>query len=191
MGCVGAAGIMFLRSFPYGNANEHQNADGTWTFTCQHGNDECIGNMYEACGIEYYGNDTTVGVTAWWNYFYCLEKSGNAGVATVAQNCASNNGINWATVQTCSGSNPAQGLSSDGNPYMHKIAVATNNLVPPHEWTPWVVLNGKPLSSAQLDLSLNTLVCNAYTGTKPACCGTELKHPPISHLIIKNVTDML
>ena len=23
--------------YPYGNANERQNKDGSWTFTCQHG----------------------------------------------------------------------------------------------------------------------------------------------------------
>jgi len=141
--------------------------------------------MYEACGIEWNGNDTVVGVPAWWGYFNCLEVSGNGGVASVAQNCAATNGIDWPTVQTCAGSNPAMGSTTDGNPYMHKIAVATNSLVPPHTSTPWVVLNGKPLSSSQLSLSLNTLVCNAYTGTKPACCGSELKHPPI------NVTDVL
>lgn len=172
MGCVGKAGIMFFRSFPYGNANEKQNADGTWAFTCQHGNNECIGNMYEACGMEHYGNDTTVGVPTWWKYFYCLENSQNAGVTSVAQNCATGSGLDWNVISTCSGSNPAVGSTSDGNPEMHRIAVATNSLQPPHTFTPWVVLNGKPLTSAQLNLSLNTLVCNAYTGTLPACCST-------------------
>jgi len=182
---VGPAGIMIFRSFPYGNANEKQNADGTWAFTCQHGVDECYGNMYEACGMEHYGNDSkTTGVPTWWKYFYCLEYSQNAGVASVAQNCATGSGLDWNVISTCAGSNPAVGSADDGNPEMHRIAVATNSLVPPHTFTPWVVLNGKPLSSAQLDLSLNTLVCNAYTGTLPACCNALPKvHPPISHLV--------
>jgi len=181
MNCVGAAGIMFFRSFPYGNANEKQNADGTWAFTCQHGVDECIGNMYEACAMEHYGNDTTVGVPLWWKFFYCMEASGQGGVASVAQSCAAGSGIDWNVVSICSGSDPSAGNATDGNPEMHRIAVATNSLIPPHTSTPWVVMNGKPLSTAQLNMSLNTLVCNAYTGTLPACCATEKKYPPISH----------
>ena len=25
---------------------------GGWTFTCQHGNNECIGNLYQACLLD-------------------------------------------------------------------------------------------------------------------------------------------
>jgi len=156
-------------AYPYGNAQEKQNADGTWQFTCQHGNSECIGNMYEGCAIEHYPT-VTKGVPAWWPFFLCLEASGNAGTLSVAQNCAKNNGIDWNVIDTCSGSNPAQGSSSDGNPNMHKIAVATNSLSPPHQYTPWVVVNGSPLNQAQLDQSLIAIVCKDYTGTKPSCC---------------------
>jgi len=162
---------MDLRCFPYGNANEVKNADGTWRFSCQHGTEECIGNMYEACAIEHYNKSDATNVPVWWGFFYCLELSGNAGNTATASNCASKNGIDWSIIQTCAGPSPDQGSSTDGNPLMHSIAVATINLVPPHQWTPWVVLNGSPLSQAQLDMSLTTLVCNAYTGTdKPPAC---------------------
>jgi len=163
--------IMEFRSFSYGNAQEKQSADGSWTYTCQHGVDECYGNMYEACAMEHYGNNTeAVGKPQYWNFFYCMEKSGKAGVASVAQNCATTNGLDWNVINTCAGSNPAVGSASDGNPEMHRIAVATNSLIPPHQYTPWVVLNGTPLSQAQYDVSLISLVCKAYTGTKPSCC---------------------
>jgi len=168
MGC-NAATITAFMAYPYGNAQEKQNADATWTFTCQHGNSECIGNMYEGCAIEHYPT-VTQGVPAWWPFFLCLEASGNAGTASVAQNCAKNNNIDWNVIDACSGSNPAQGTAADGNPHMHSIAVATNSLVPPHQWTPWVVINGSPLNQAQLDASLIKLVCQAYTGTPPSCC---------------------
>ena len=37
--------------FPYGNASEKKNADGTWDFTCQHGASECVWNQIETCGL--------------------------------------------------------------------------------------------------------------------------------------------
>jgi len=173
---IGTVGnIMDVFNWPYGNAQESKNADGTWKYTCQHGNNECIGNMYEACAIEH--NNHSLGdamnTPAWWAFFDCMELSGNAGVASVASNCATKGGLDWATIQTCAGSNPAEGTSTDGNPIMHQMAVFTNNLQPPHQWTPWVIVDGTPLTSAQLDLSLIPIVCNAYTkkgGVAPSGC---------------------
>jgi interferon gamma-inducible protein 30 len=164
MTTIGA--IFDFRSFPYGNANEKQAADGTWVFTCQHGVNECIGNMYEACAISHNNaTDPKTNNPVWWPFFYCMEKSGNAADTTVASGCAKNNGLDWTVITTCAGSDPSKGSTSDGNPLMHNIAVATNNLIPPHQWTPWVVLNGVPLTSDQLSQSLVTLICQAYMKT--------------------------
>lgn len=131
--------------------------------------------MYEACAIEHNNSTNTKHVPTWWPFFYCMEKSGNAADTTVASGCAKNNGLDWTVITTCAGSNPAVGSADDGNKLMHSIAVSTNNLVPPHQWTPWVVVNGTPLTSAQLDLPLTPIVCKAYTSvagcTAPAGCG--------------------
>jgi len=161
---------MTLRSFPYGNAKETQNADGTWSFTCQHGVNECIGNMFEACAIEHNNSTGTNHVPTWWPFFYCMEKSQNAANVTIASNCAKNNGLDWTTIDTCAGDDPAKGTKEDGNPLMHNIAVATGALVPPHTFTPWVVVDGKPLTSAQLDLPLTPIVCTAYSNKNPQTC---------------------
>lgn len=167
---------MDFSMFPYGNAKT--SGSGPWTFTCQHGKNECIGNMYEACAIAHY-NTTTNNVPTWWPMVNCMESATDPVAA--AQGCATNNGIAWSTITACAGADPANGDPNDGNKVMNAVGVATNTLVPPHQWTPWVVLNGKPLTSAQLDLPLKTLVCNAYTGTKPAGC--TVADEPVSKML--------
>jgi len=159
---------MTLSDYPYGNANEKQNADGTWTFTCQHGINECYGNMYEDCAIEHYNTTDPSGkYMTWWPYFLCMEKSGTAGDVNTASSCASSNGLDFNVIKTCAGSNPAVGSPDDGNPLMHSTAVATNNLIPPHQWTPWIVVAGTPLNEGQLSLSLVPIVCKAFPTSCP------------------------
>jgi len=133
--------------------------------------------MYEACAIEHYNTTASSGLyPTWWPYFYCLELSEKAGDATTASNCATSNGLDWNVIKTCSGDNPAVGSSTDGNPLMHQMALATNNLIPPHQWTPWVVVNGSPLTQAQVSAPLIPIVCNQYKstcGTPPSSCNTD------------------
>lgn len=43
--------IAIIKLYPYGNARQTQQADGSWSFTCQHGAVECYGNLLEACGM--------------------------------------------------------------------------------------------------------------------------------------------
>jgi len=75
-----------------------------------------------------------------------------------------NNGLDWVTITDCSTTtNPAKGSDTDGNPNMHQIAVTTNNLIPPHQWTPWVVVQGTPLTSAEIDAPLTPIVCKQYS----------------------------
>jgi interferon gamma-inducible protein 30 len=119
--------------------------------------------MYQACAIKH-NNDTAT----WWPFVDCMENSRDP--VSAASGCATKANIDWSTIQSCAGPNPDQGSADDGNPLMHSISVATESLQPPHQWTPWVVLNGKPLTSSQLDQKLTTLICNAYTGPKPAAC---------------------
>jgi len=126
--------------------------------------------MYEGCVIEHYNTvDTKTNIPTWWPFYYCMEKSGNAADTTVASGCAKSNGLDWDVITTCSTTtNPAKGSDTDGNPNMHSIAVATDSLIPPHQWTPWVVVGGSPLTSAQIDQALTPIVCSAYSNLNKA-----------------------
>ena len=41
--------MMQVAVYPYGNADQTQNPDGSWKFSCQHGGKECLGNKLEVC----------------------------------------------------------------------------------------------------------------------------------------------
>lgn len=118
--------------------------------------------MVEACAKDYTNNTASI----YMPFVECLE---NGQPATDGHRCAKTVGWPtdaWTTIDACT-------TSSKGNKLMHEIAVATNNLNPPHQWTPWVVMNGKPLTDSQMDDTLIKLVCDAYQGTKPAACNNQ------------------
>jgi len=145
--------------FPYGNAEEHKQGS-SWRFSCQHGAKECKANTIMACAMHYHPNAS--------NYFpfiECMESSRSP--VNAGQSCANKEGwSDWSSIKSCS-------TSDMGNKLMHIIAVATDSLVPRHKWTPWVVMNGKPLTDHQLDQHLSKLVCDAYQGSdKPPACSS-------------------
>lgn len=164
--------IMNLTLWPYGNAKEAMGPDKQWVFTCQHGPAECLGNMIEACAIKYHN-----ATSDWFPFVNCIEAS-SQDPGEAAPGCASKSGwTDYATSITTCVKGP------EGNALMHSIAVATDSLVPPHQWTPWIVLNGKPLNSGQLSLSLTKLVCDAYQGTKPPGCKQDFSEEfPLKNL---------
>lgn len=143
---------------PYGNAHEKQNPDGSWTFSCQHGANECAANMIFACAINFHPDPAV-----YFPFVDCMEETSSP--ATAGSKCAGQVGFDWSEINSCTS-------SKLGNSLMHAYAQQTSSLSPAHQWTPWVVMNGKPLSQSQLGQKLVTLVCDAYKGTdKPAACG--------------------
>lgn len=115
--------------------------------------------MIEACGMHFHN-----ATSDWFPFVNCIEAS-NMSPSSVAKSCATKAGwTDWEEINACT-------TSSLGNNLMHNIAMATQNLKPPHQFTPWVVLNGTPLTSSQLDAQLYKLVCKKYTGPNPpAAC---------------------
>merc|ERR1712218_223753 len=161
MGLAQLSDIMDFKLYPFGNAKESKKGD-EYVFTCQHGPAECVGNLIFACAMHYH--NTTA---EWFPFVECVEGS-RSNPSVAAPGCATKAGFDDYTsnIEPCSS-------GKEGNALMHIIAQDTINLSPAHQWTPWIVLNGKPLSEKQLDQHLTSLVCDAYTGTKPPACKRE------------------
>ncbi|KAK7091127.1 gamma-interferon-inducible lysosomal thiol reductase-like [Littorina saxatilis] len=149
--------IMNITLVPYGNAREKQSGD-RWVFTCQHGEQECIGNLLETCAIH-----TLKSIDRIMPFIHCMELS-EYPLQSV-QSCSQQLSVPLDPIMFCYN-------STVGNTLEHKMAQKTEALNPPHKYVPWVVLNGvhteKINDEAARDLL--KLVCDTYTGTKPSAC---------------------
>ncbi|XP_040910331.1 gamma-interferon-inducible lysosomal thiol reductase [Toxotes jaculatrix] len=154
--------IMTVTLVPYGNAVEKPDGQ-KYTFECQHGEQECLGNMIETCLL----NMTDYAFPV----IFCMESS--ADVIKSAKSCVEiyTPQLSWDTIMSC--------VKGDlGNQLMHQNALKTKSLNPPHEYVPWVTINEEHTEDLQNKAmsSLFTLVCGMYKGTKPTACGGSQRH---------------
>uniref|UniRef100_K7F2A0 Gamma-interferon-inducible lysosomal thiol reductase n=1 Tax=Pelodiscus sinensis TaxID=13735 RepID=K7F2A0_PELSI len=151
--------IMNITLVPYGNAAE-KNVSGKWQFDCQHGQEECLGNMIETCLMNQLRD-----VDQYFPVIFCMESG-----SSVVDNLAACLKIyapdtKLADIQAC--------VTGDvGNKLMHQNAQLTAALDPPHKYVPWILVNGKHTDTlqARAQSALFQLVCELYTGEKPDAC---------------------
>ncbi|XP_054889847.1 gamma-interferon-inducible lysosomal thiol reductase [Poeciliopsis prolifica] len=153
--------IMSVTLVPYGNAQEMPVAQ-KYTYECQHGKQECLGNMIETCIM----NMTDMAFPI----IFCMESS--ADVIGSAESCLKLYApvLSMDKVMSC--------VNGDmGMQLMHQNALQTKALNPPHQYVPWITINGVHTEDLQDKAmsSLFTLVCSMYKGTKPAACGGSQK----------------
>ncbi|XP_034742813.1 gamma-interferon-inducible lysosomal thiol reductase [Etheostoma cragini] len=154
--------IMSVTLVPYGNAQEKPDGQ-KYSYECQHGEQECLGNMIETCLM----NMTDVA----YQIIYCMESS--TDVVKAGESCVNlySPTLTWESVMKC--------VKGDvGNQLMHQNALKTEALKPPHQYVPWVTINGEHTEDLQNKAmnSLFTLVCSMYKGTKPVACVGGQRH---------------
>lgn len=149
---------MDVEVFYFGNAHETQLANGTWAFSCQHGPRECLANTLITCGIHQCANQTE-----WMPWLYCMQWQDDPG--NMGELCANETGLDWNKINDC-----AHGPL--GNKLEHIVANATDSLQPPHQFTPWVLVDGVKTESRD---NLFADVCAAYKGPKPAACANATR----------------
>jgi len=156
------AGIMKVGIYPYGNAHQTKNADGSWTFDCQHGEKECLGNILEVCIMQQLNWDSDMYLPV----ISCME--GSDDPVSSAKGCVRDlSSVSYDAVKTCA-------AGKEGNKLEHSMGVKTESLDPPHKYVPWVVVNGEHTDELQekAQSDLLGLVCSLYQGPQPAECNT-------------------
>ncbi|XP_067168814.1 gamma-interferon-inducible lysosomal thiol reductase [Apteryx mantelli] len=153
------AEVLNITLVPYGNAQE-TNVNGTWHFQCQHGPEECLGNMVEACLMHEAKDFGT-----YFPVIFCLESG--VSVTKDLEACLQVYApqVSAARVAAC-----VEGEL--GRQLMHRNAQLTAALTPQHQYVPWIVVNGKHTEElqAQAQSTLLALVCELYQGEKPESC---------------------
>ncbi|XP_058782004.1 gamma-interferon-responsive lysosomal thiol protein-like [Vicia villosa] len=145
--------IVDLKLVPWGNAR----LKGDKTFDCQHGPNECLLNTVEACAIDIWPQ-----LNKHFSFIYCIEDLALKGKRKEWESCYEKLGLDSSTVNDCY-------RSERGNELDLKLANETNALQPPHEYVPWVVVDGKPLYEDFENFI--SYICKAYQGTDaPKIC---------------------
>ncbi|UJR37345.1 hypothetical protein I4U23_030053 [Adineta vaga] len=149
--------IVNISFVPYGNAREvYRPETQLYQFYCQHGSDECYGNLIHTCVINLYPN-----TTAHLPFIYCTEST-DGDVETVAGQCAEKTSIDYSKVSSCT-------QSRSGNQLQHVYAAQTEGLQPPHQYVPWVTINGQHTEEMEQEAEkdLIGLICKTYKGSNP------------------------
>ncbi|XP_045825027.1 gamma-interferon-responsive lysosomal thiol protein-like [Trifolium pratense] len=145
--------IVDLKLVPWGNAKLRPNS----TITCQHGPYECLLNRVEACAI-----DTWPQLNEHFSFIYCIEDLVYDNRQEEWESCYEKLGLDSTRVNDCY-------RSEHGRELDLKYADETNALQPPHEYVPWVVVNGEPLYEDYENFL--SYVCKAYKGANaPKSC---------------------
>jgi len=174
-----------LRLYPYGNAQTQpatQVSEGfhfwhqelyqpgfDYVFNCQHGPDECFGNMIHACAIQHFADPEV-----YMPLFFCMMSRPSHSSEKSSFECAQALGLNISDIRTCV-------LGSQGNQLLNNVGVQTSNLRvrPQNEssvWVPWVLINGAHNEIAESDGNsgvrgrLLKQLCLAMQDPLPAVC---------------------
>ncbi|XP_037773983.1 gamma-interferon-inducible lysosomal thiol reductase-like [Penaeus monodon] len=148
--------IMLLDVNSYGKSKDSPAGDG-YTFECQHGPDECEGNMMLTCAKKHSSEEQYM------SFANCTMEE-LVGIAA-GPRCAEVSGVNYTRVEDCFN-------SVEGQLLQHEVGVKQAELDPPLYYVPWILINEvfteEQLNAAQEDL--RKVVCDAYEDVKPEKC---------------------
>ncbi|RZF40863.1 hypothetical protein LSTR_LSTR003373 [Laodelphax striatellus] len=114
---------------PYGNAEHKISKNGSYTFTCQHGPNECRFNKIHSCSLKYLSDDNQVV-----NFISCLMAVKNED--KVLEECAKKFNVDLQKINSCSSSH-------EGDVLLAANGDRTHSFKPKVSWVPTIVFNDK------------------------------------------------
>ncbi|KDP45780.1 hypothetical protein JCGZ_17387 [Jatropha curcas] len=139
--------VVDLHLSPWGNAR----LKGNDSFVCQHGPSECLLNTVEACAINVWPQ-----LEEHFPFIYCIESLVHERKFPEWESCFETLGLDPKPVIDCYNSGYGKELEL-------QYAAETNALQPPHQYVPWVVVDGQPLYEDYDNFI--SYICKAYNST--------------------------
>ncbi|XP_003744751.1 gamma-interferon-inducible lysosomal thiol reductase [Galendromus occidentalis] len=153
---------VFFSLVPYGNARTSIGRNGSLEVQCQHGEDECTGNVWHACSHLYMTPLERV------NYAICTMMRGEENVITLLKMCTTKEKV--ALLKACAESPMGSALIKLMADITDTAGAVWNNRTRRLDGVPTVFIDGFPVSSAeQAKYSLPDLIC-LKSKHKPAIC---------------------
>jgi len=145
---------------PYGNTVK----TGKHEFECQHGPEECKAAKMEGCLIHKTKDSEDQSLT--FKLINCIETNDPANI-NVTRQCMTTLGIESPTfdeVLECA-------TGAEGNKLFAQFGEETDALIPPHQYTPWIVFNNKWDQRLQDEAGENLAkaLCDNFLQDIPEC----------------------
>ncbi|XP_050303000.1 gamma-interferon-inducible lysosomal thiol reductase-like [Anthonomus grandis grandis] len=152
---IGSEKIL-LELVPWGHASETV-VNGSKTFKCQHGAQECYGNKIHSCAIDLY--DVNVSTA----FIFCSERSDSPADDADLQKCAESvDGVLWSEIQECI-------TSGKGDELLWENGKKTALIDP--GWVPTIVIDGSYSDDNQnaAETEFKSFICDLLGNPTPAC----------------------
>lgn len=120
--------FMNLTILPFGKAHVDNVSAPVPHFTCQHGSNECMGNMIETCVVHVVKKQMTVV-----KILACMSESYQPHLA--GQRCVEGTGVKWSEIQEC--------VTKKGTRYLLETGLATWKIQSYVARVPLVVVDGE------------------------------------------------
>jgi len=141
--------MMDIHLWPYGKASTKETKKG-YEFSCQHGEQECIGNIYHAC-VDKKVEDPAKKL----EIIKCMI-SDNYEPENSAKKCASEGGIDFEEIQTCAS-------GSEGQELHYQAGLKTEALNPKVSFIPTIEIDDSQNSQKAILKNLLKEVCAVYS----------------------------
>ena len=156
--------------FPWGHETYNKSTEtGAYSYSCQHGPNECIGQRLESCASMFVSQHTFINfIIELETEMYdikCQNSTNCCDPTSMAQSIADKLDMPWYEIENCI--NTAE-IADQAEMIQYTNTMA---LDPTLTSVPWITLQGNHTDNIQTECVEDTLtcVCNVYDGTSAAC----------------------